>query len=334
MGLTHRRKFLVVAAGILGATRALAQAISSAPRIALVDAAGLPEEIAEGRNLNWSSLLGELRKLGYVEGKTIVIDRWSGKGDIGGYAGLAREVFANRPAVTVTRGRTLTVRFAAVEKVAPIVMIGTVSQELRASLARPGGNVTGLYTSSGDEQLYAKELDFVREITRPNGRVAWFGTRALWDAPGGEAARKGAKRVGLALELAAVTTPVNITAIEAAFAMVRKMKPDVLLVSPATELNPHYERIAAFARAERLPSVGNNWLMTNAGILLSYGAKYEELYRRAAHYVDRILRGAKPGDLPIEQPSLIELTLNLQTANALGIKLPQTILLRADRVIE
>ena len=239
--------------------------------------------------------------------------------------------------VIVTYATPAAVAVMRATSVIPIVVAGVadpVGTGLVSSLARPGGNVTGLYTSSGDEQLYAKELDFVREITRPNGRVAWFGTRALWDAPGGEAARKGAKRVGLALELAAVTTPVNITAIEAAFAMVRKMKPDVLLVSPATELNPHYERIAAFARAERLPSVGNNWLMTNAGILLSYGAKYEELYRRAAHYVDRILRGAKPGDLPIEQPSLIELTLNLQTANALGIKLPQTILLRADRVIE
>lgn len=324
----------LAAFGAVASFGALAQVTEQPRRIALVDPAGTPEEMAEGRNLNWGSLLGELRKLGYVEGKTIIIDRWSGKGDIEGYASLARKVFANRPSVTVTRGRTLTVRFAAVEKAAPIVMIGTVSQELRASLAHPGGNVTGLYTSSADEQLYAKQLDFVRQITHANARVAWFGTRALWDAPGGEAARKGAKRVGLALELAAVETPVNTAAIEDAFATVQRMKPNVLLVSPATELNPHYERIAAFAKAGRLPSVGNNWAMTSAGILLSYGAKYEELYRRAAHYVDRILKGAKPGDLPIEQPSLIELTLNLKTANALGFKLPQSILLRADRLIE
>jgi len=278
-----------------------------------------------------------LRDLGWVEGRNVVVEERDAAGNIDRLAGLAAELVALKVDVIVAPSTPAAQAAMRASSTIPIVFAGAadpVSDGLVASLARPGGNVTGLYTSSGDEQLYAKELDFVREITRPNGRVAWFGTRALWDAPGGEAARKGAKRVGLALELAAVTTPVNITAIEAAFAMVRKMKPDVLLVSPATELNPHYERIAAFARAERLPSVGNNWLMTNAGILLSYGAKYEELYRRAAHYVDRILRGAKPGDLPIEQPSLIELTLNLQTANALGIKLPQTILLRADRVIE
>lgn len=329
-----RREFIVLASGLLAAARAFAQQAAKLPRIALVDPAAAPEEMTEGRHPYWGALLAELRKLGHAEGRTIAVERWSGRGDIEGYSELAKKISASRPALIVSRARTLSSRIAAADKQTPIVMVGTISQELRASLAHPGGNVTGVYTSGSDEQIYAKQFEFVREITRPKARVAWLGPRTIWENPVGEAARKGAQRTGLALELADVATPVTAHAIEAAFGSIRGSKYNALMVSPSTELMPHYRRIAALAIAARLPSVGTNWETTGAGMLLSYGANYEELWRRAATFVDRILKGAKPGDLPIEQPSTVELTLNLKTARALGFRFPASILQRSDRAVE
>jgi putative ABC transport system substrate-binding protein len=329
-----RRQFIVLAGGLLATAQSFAQEATKLPRIALVDPAAAPEKMAEGQHPYWGVLLAELRKLGHVEGRTIAVERWSGRGDIEGYAELAKKVTASRPALIVTRTRTLSVRFAAADKRTPIVIVGTISQELRASLARPGGNVTGVYTSGSDEQIYAKQFEFVREITRPKARVAWLGPREVWENPAGEAARKGAQRTGLVLELASVASPVTASAIEAAFAALRPLKFDAVLVSPAGELFPHLGRIAELAIAARLPAIGNTWEATGAGLLLSYGANYEELWRRAASFVDRILKGAKPGDLPIEQPSTIELTLNLKTARALGFRFPHLILQRSDRAVE
>ena len=330
-----RRRFVALIAGALAHPACvLAQPASKAPRVALVDPAESPAEMAEGRHPYWGTFLAELRRLGYVEGKSIAIERWSGGGDTAGYVALARKVVDSRPSLIVSRGRSATLPLAAATKDIPIVTVGTISTEMRASLARPGGNVTGLYTSSDDQQLYSKLVEFLREVTRPNARIAWLGPQSIWKGPVGEAGRAGAKRAGLALEAALVASPVDEAAIERAFAAIKNAKLDGVLISPATELFAHRATIARLALAARLPSCASNRSYAEAGVLLSYGAVYEDLWRRAAHYVDRILKGAKPGDLPIEQPSTIELALNLKTAKALGITVPPALLLRADRVIE
>ena len=225
---------------LLAAPLARAQAQAQLPRVALVDSTEPPANMVEGGNPYWSALLGELRRLGYVEGKTISVDRWSGGGAATGaaYAALAGKVVASQPRVIVVRSRSVLVHFAAATKKVPIVAMGTIPAELRASLARPGGNVTGINISFDALQLYGKQVQILRDILRPGARIAWVGPKSLWDASPGEAARKGAVAADVTLQPVIVPSPVNRAAVRRAFADMAGMKFDGVLVAPASELFP------------------------------------------------------------------------------------------------
>lgn len=329
--LTRRAAVALLSLGLLW-QNADAQAPKT-PRVAFVDPAEQTANMVEGRHPLWGTLLEELRRLGYVEGKTIVIERWSAGGNTGAYVDMARKIADSRPRIVVSRGRSITTAIAAADGNVAIVSIGSISRDLRASLARPGGNVTGVHSSGDDQLIYTKQLEFMRELTRENARIAWVGPQLLWEGPVGAAARTGAKQMGLLVRPAFVSSPVSAATIAEAFAGVRKEKFDGVLISPATEFFPHRAAVGRHAMETRLPSVAGG-TYAESGALLGYGAVIEDNYRRAAHFVDRILKGAKPGDLPIEQPSRIQLTVNMKTAQALGITLPKQVLLRADRVIE
>ncbi len=280
------------------------------------------------------ALLEELRRLGYLEGKTIVIKRWSGGGNIGAYGALAHKIVNEQPQLIVARSRTMATALAAATREIPIVMVGTITSELSGSFARPNRNVTGINVSYDEQQIYAKQAEFLRDITGKNARIAWLGTQNLWEGPVGKAAREGARQAGLILDAVLLSSPVDEAAIHRAFVPVLAGRFVGMYVSPATELFPYRSIIAKLAQEARLPTIGNGRPWAEAGILLSYGANPVDMYRRAAYFVDRILRGAKPADLPIEQPGVIELVINLKTAKALGISIPPPLLVRADKLIE
>jgi len=313
---------------------ALAQSASKLPRIALFDPSEPTTDMVEGRSANWGSLLEALRRLGYIEGKTIVVERWSGGGDIGGYAALARKMVASQPQVIVERGRTTLVPIVAATKTIPIVAIGTIPVDLSVSLARPGKNVTGIQSSSDEQLIYAKNLEFLAQLTRPGASIAWFGTQVSWESVVGQAARTGATLAKLKLQPIFVPSPVNDASIRGAFAGVLAGKFDGVLVAPSSELTIHRKTIAELMAANRLPASHNTRLLAEAGLTMSYGPDYPGLYRRAAQYVDKLLKGAKPADLPIEQPTTYELVINLKAAKRIGLTVPQSLILRADRVIE
>jgi len=331
----NRREAIAALLALAGAPRAHSQAPAGPPRIALVDTAAATADMAEGRHPLWGNLLGELRRLGYVEGQNIALERWSGggAGTAAAYSALARKVVASRPRLIVVRSRTAMSPIAAETRNIPIVAVGTIPAELRASFARLGRNVTGIHVSFDAQQLYGKQVEVLSNVLKPGARIAWLGPKGIWDSIG-EARRKGATDAGVVLLPVLLATPINKPAIRQAFAEIAQSRFDGVLISPATELFPYRDSVAELAAAQKLPSLGNGRYWAEAGVLLSYGADLDHMWRRAAHYVDKILKGADPAVIPIEQPNKIELVINLETARSLGIAIPQSMLLRADKVIE
>jgi putative ABC transport system substrate-binding protein len=277
-----------------------------------------------------------LGELGYVEGRNFVFEhRWS-DGRIERLPALAGELAALNVDVIVTPATPQARAAKQATSTIPIVawaMQDPVKDGLVASLARPGGNLTGL-TFLGSE-LVAKRLALLKEALPAVSRVA-----ALWH-PGSYAAHtsqdmakeanEAARRLGIALQFVDVNAPGEL---EGAFSTITRERAGAVIVFPSSMLFAERNRIAALAARHRLPAAYNAREFAEAGGLMTYGASLPALVRRAASYVDRILKGAKPADLPVEQPTKYELVINLKTARALGLAIPRSVLAQADEIIE
>ncbi len=276
-----------------------------------------------------------MRENGLIEGTHYLLDVVSADGYYERLPALTKELVQRAPAVIVAVA-TPTVRAAQqATRTVPIVMISVsdpVGTGLVASLARPGGNTTGL--SSQGEDTSAKSVEFVLEALPRAKRIT------LLINPGNptnpkqsELVRAAALRFGIETRTVEAATP---AALDAAFAAIAGQRPDALVVlRDVMSLSaPQPQRIAAFALKNRIAAFGSSAEFAEAGNLLSYGPSSLDLFRRSATYVKKILAGAKPADLPVEQPTKFEMVLNLKTAKALGIKIPQALLIQAERVIE
>ena len=308
---------------------ATAQQPKKVPRIGYLSAAEPARESARSEAIRRA-----LRELGYIVGQNIAIEyRYlKEKGDRA--PELAAELVRLKVDIIVVAGGTEQVRAAKnATKTIPIVMVGPgldpVEAGLVESLARPGGNVTGITTLN--RELGGKRLELLKEAVPKVARVAVLYEDA--NRPSiievKEDLPVAARALGLTLQ------PWEVRAADGfdrAFAAVNKDRPDGLLVTGGTLMIANHKRIAGFALKSRLPSMGNIEYV-NAGGLLSYGADQADRYRRVAYYVDRILKGAKPADLPVEQPTKFELVINLKTAKQIGLTIPQSMLYRADKVI-
>jgi len=275
-----------------------------------------------------------LRELGYVEGRTIVVEPRFADGRAERITPLATELLGLKVDVFVVNGPAA----AGVKKVAgtlPIVFMAhpdPVGVGLVASLARPGGNVTGL--SDLHSGLVSKRLELLKEIVPTASRVAFVFNPAGSD-PYGQLAGLRAAAVALGLTLVPVEVKgAETDDVDRAFATVRKERPAGLVVHGDQMFGVHRRRIVDHTVKLRLPAVYTNSGWPAAGGLISYGASFPDIYRRAATYVDKIIKGAKPADLPVEQPSKFELVINLKSAKAMDLTVPQSLVVRADRVIE
>ena len=275
------------------------------------------------------AFLHGLRDYGWIEGQKIIIERryWENRRDR--LAALAEELVRLKVDIIVTTTGTAAEAAKKATSSIPIVMTGSadaVAQGVVASLARPGGNVTGLTTIS--LQLAGKRLELLKETFPKISRVA-----ALW-CPGPTSKRLWseveavARTLGIQLQLLEVRVPEDI---EGAFSAMAREHADALFVSECTRI-PRAKTVELAAK-KRLPAIHTTSRSVDAGGLMSYGADTIDAYRRAATYVDKILKGAKPGDLPVEQPTKFELVINLKTAKQIGITIPPNVLARADRVI-
>jgi putative ABC transport system substrate-binding protein len=273
-----------------------------------------------------------LRELGYVEGKNLVIEWRSAEGKIDRVPELAAELVRLKLDVIVSPGPAVTRPLKEATSTIPIVMASDtdpVGSGFIASLARPGGNITGL--ASLAPEVGGKQLELLKEISPKISRVAVIGNSAN---PGdAQALRETVLAAGsfeVYLRYLDILDPKDI---ETAFRAAAKGRADALMVLGNPILNAHRKQIVDLAVKQRLPATYTRPEFIEAGGLMYYGTNYNDLYRRAAAYVDKILKGAKPADLPVEQPKKFEFTVNLKAAKQIGLTVPPNVLARADRVI-
>jgi ABC-type uncharacterized transport system substrate-binding protein len=235
--------------------------------------------------------------------------------------------------VIVTAGTPAALAVKKATSTVPLVMVAVgdpVGTGLVPSLARPGGNLTGLSSIAPD--LEGKRLELLREVVPKLSLVGvFFNPANLFHTVSMRQAHAAAEALGIRLQSLSVRASQEL---DGAFAAILKEKPDAILVLADRVYLHERKRMMDFAAEHRLPSVNAHREMVEAGGLMVYGPSYEEMHRRAADYVDKILKGAKPGDLPIEQPAKFTLLINLKVAKALGLEIPATLLARADEVIE
>jgi len=331
MDRVHRRDFLVAAGTLLAAPLvAEAQQAANVTRIGY-----LSHNLAASSHLRDAFLQG-LRELGYVEGRNVVIEYRYAEGKPERLPALAAELVALKVDVIVTVSNTTALAAKQATRTVPIVFTAVanpVAAGIVTSLARPGGNLTGL-ASLGSE-LVGKRLELVKQAVPGVSRVA-----VLW-LPGalGERTEKdmrtgadvAARALGVQLQFVEARGPADF---DRAFSDMTSARADALTLLPSNMFLREHRRLVDLAAKNRLPAVYGSREFVDAGGLMSYGANQVDLYRSAATYVDKILKGAKPDDLPVEQSSKFELFINLKSANALGITIPKSMLARADEVIQ
>ena len=277
----------------------------------------------------------ELTRLGYVEGQNLRVDRYSGGGRFEGYAELVRDVVNTHPELILTLGGRLSLDFKMATTTIPIVSIinDPVALGLVAGIARPGGNITGVTVSAGLE-LIGKRFGLLVEAMPKLSTVSYLVSRPYWEDPRGAAAREGAKQAGLSLKAALIGSAFNEAEYQRVFKSMEQDRADALLVSDEAEHAPNTATIVELAAKGRIPAIYPFREFVEVGGLMAYSIDQADMYRRLANLIDKILRGANPGDIPFDRPTKFELSINLKTAKALGLEMPAMLLGRADEVIE
>ena len=289
--------------------------------------------ITVGSNFRREILTESLQALGWVEGKNVVFEFRVAGNILDRLPELVAELIHLKVDVIIAQGTLAPLAVKRATTTIPIVMAAAgdpLGSGLVSSLARPGANVTGLSLISPD--LGGKRLEILRDVLPGVSRVA-----ILWNAANPYPAlvfnetERAARTLGIQVSSLEVRSPADI---DAALDAAIRQNPSALITVEDPLTNDYKSKIIDFVAANRLPSIYGHREFTDSGGLMSYGANLVDLYQRSAGYVDRILRGAKPADLPIEQPTKFELVINLKTAKALGLTVPPTLIARADEVIE
>jgi len=335
MGPVRRRQLLIASGAVLVAPLVCGQQAGRVYRVAFLSL-GTPTQSSPARD----AFADALRRLGWVEGTNFVIEARFAEGVPSRLPGLARDLVDQRPDIILATATPPTVALRNATSTIPIVMVGILDAQeagIVQDLARPGGNITGLTMIS--VQLVAKRLQLLMEAVPAARRLGFLRPRGS-DNPAEpvtamldrltSAMEAAAQRAGMEFRSAAA---IGAEEIKAAFAHLEAARIDFLYVVEGSSA-VHRVLIADLALQARLPTMFAMPTYVEAGGLLSYGPDVLDIYRRAAVYADKILKGARPGDLPVEQPTRFELVINMKTAKALGLKISQVILLRADRVIE
>ena len=325
----RRREFIT----LLGGAAAAWPLAVRAQQVAIPVIGVLFAGTAEANEHNLTAFRDGMMQLGYLDGRNVRFEFRFADGYLDRLPALAAELVSLNPRVLVSAPLPAHLAARRATDVIPIVMAtgaDPVGFGLITSLAHPGGNVTGLANFA--EVLASKQLDLLREITPRLSRLGMLInlSNPLY-VPQLHETKIATEASGIALVPAEISSPDKL---DSAFEVLRREQVEALMVPPDTTFFTVRRRIAELVATTRLPSIYGFREHVQAGGLMSYGPDPRQMYRRAATYVDKILRGAKPADLPVEQPTKIELTINVRTAKALGLEVPPTLLARADEVIE
>ena len=326
----RRRDFIT----LLGGAAIAWPLVARAQQLAKVHRVGMLWTSARERvwHLHQGILEG-LRALGYVEGRNVIFDDRFAEGKMDKLPSLAAELVSLRPDVIVVAPNTSIRAVMQASHTIPIVTAYSaepVANGLVASLARPGGNITGL-TSDVTDETYGLRLQLLKEINAKTSRVAVVWNPEAVAMKALQASEEAAKRMSITITSHEIR---NIADIEPTLSSIKKEGDDGMLVINDGLAYARRQDFIDFAARERLPTMYGSRESVDDGGLISYGVNTTALYRRAASFVDKILKGANPGDLPIEQPTIMELVINVRTAKAIGLTIPESFLVRADDVIE
>ena len=324
----RRREFLAGVAALVSVNRPLgshAQQAARRPRV------GILIYSTPDQDPNTQAFLEGLRQLGYVDGQNVAIEYRFAQGRPERLPELAADLVRSKPDVIFALGGDVTPHVAKATQTIPIVYAMSpdpVLLGLAASLGKPGGNSTGVTFLS--DQLAAKRLETFREAAPRLSRVGVVRdpSHADNEMP---VAQRAAQALKLELQAVEIREPADI---DRALAAAKQANVDGLYIVSSRQTTTNVQRIVEFANRERLPLVGGWGGWVQAGGLMSYGPNVADMVRQASTYVDKVLKGAKPGDLPIQQPTRFELLVNLKAAKALGLNIPDSFLLRAEKVIE
>lgn len=329
MSQVRRRRFLIAAGALLATPAAVrAQQATSVRRVGFV----VPTSLA---NSSYEAFRKALTDAGYVEGRNVILETRSAEGRIERLPVLVAELVDMKVDVIMAASTPGALAAKKATRTVPIVFAGVldpVGAGIVATLARPGGNITGVTVGIGGEGFTGKCLELLKEAAPAMSHVAVLVNPTH---PVSAQVRTEIQLAARALTLKYdVNDAANLQDLEIALAAIGASKAQGLFIAPDPFLTDSSRRIAQFAASKRLPALHFSKRFAESGGLMSYGGSLDESYRRAAVYVDKILKGAKPGDLPVEQPTRFETVINLRTAKAIGLAIPRSILLRADQVIE
>jgi putative ABC transport system substrate-binding protein len=331
----RRREFIAfMGSGVTLPLSARAQQSTKAYRIAILHPLWPVAELTDrSSNRYWRELFQEIRRLGYVEGQNLVIERYSGEGHAEIYPKLARDIVASNPNLVVAFTNRVVVPLKEATSTIPIVaMTGDpVDLGLMPSIARPGGNITGVSIDAGSE-IWGKRLELFREVVPKISKLAILGLR---QSPEVALMQKAAEKAGVVVVGPSYLEDASEAEYQRVFAFMSQEGADALFVDTSPELITKAQLIGELAKKYRLPAIYpfRSYVEDGDG-LMAYGVDFVELFHQVARSIDKILKGAKPGDIPYYRPTKFELVINQKAAKDLGLVIPESLLARADEVIE
>ena len=313
-----------------------AQEATKLHRIAIVISTGPVARVYDPTSHAFQAFWQELHRLGDAEGQNLIVDLYSGEGRPAGFADLARRVVRENPEVIVAIAGSITSAISAATETIPIVASGTYTGSgVLPNLARPGGNMTGVRVE--EPEIWGKRLQILKEAIPSASKTAYLDIRTHWESALGRQVREELRKASQILEISLTAMLVEestASEYQRVFREIAPAPPDAIIASSTSELFPYLQLIVDLAEKSRLPAIYPFRDYVEAGGLMAYEPDLAELFRRMANDVHQILNGAKPGDIPIYQPTKFEFLVNLNAAKALGLSLPPALLGRADEVIE